>query len=55
MGVSVGDTVSAGDIIGRVGQTGNVTGPHLHFELRRNGEAVSPLKVAPFLGARAVG
>lgn len=41
--VSVGDVVSAGDVVGLIGSTGNSTGPHLHFEVRVNGEVMDPL------------
>lgn len=41
--VRVGDTVKEGSIIGYSGATGNVTGPHLHFEVRYNGIRVNPL------------
>jgi murein DD-endopeptidase MepM/ murein hydrolase activator NlpD len=46
--VSVGDAVAAGDVIGRAGSTGRSTGPHVHYEVRRDGRAVDP---AHFLNA----
>ncbi|TPK96864.1 M23 family metallopeptidase [Mesorhizobium sp. B2-4-12] len=39
----VGTKVRAGDVIGYIGTTGLSTGPHLHFELYQNGEAIDPL------------
>lgn len=42
--VSEGDYVAAGQIIGYIGTTGGVTGPHLHFEIRYNGATVNPME-----------
>lgn len=41
--VSVGQTVTQGQVIGYVGTTGYVTGAHLHFEIRINGDTTNPL------------
>ena len=42
--VKVGQTVKAGQTVGRMGSTGRSTGPHLHYETRIDGEAVDPQK-----------
>ncbi|MBW9087416.1 M23 family metallopeptidase [Rhizobium wenxiniae] len=41
--VSVGDEIKTGDLIGRAGSTGRSTGPHVHYEVRRNGQAIDPM------------
>lgn len=43
--VAVGDTVQRGDVIGKVGATGRVTGPHLHWVTRYGGVTVDPASV----------
>ncbi|HXQ87740.1 MAG TPA: peptidoglycan DD-metalloendopeptidase family protein [Gaiella sp.] len=43
LAVSVGQSVAAGEIVSYSGNTGNSTGPHVHFEVRVNGSAVDPL------------
>jgi murein DD-endopeptidase MepM/ murein hydrolase activator NlpD len=45
--VHVGEFVTAGQVIGYEGVTGNTTGPHLHFEVRVNGDWVNPLSYLP--------
>ncbi len=44
-GMRAGAKVSQGDVIGYVGSSGWATGPHVHYEIRRNGRPVNPLTV----------
>jgi hypothetical protein len=53
--VHEGDRVAAGDRVGRVGATGRVTGPHLHWAVRAGGARVDPLSVLEVLGPKPVG
>jgi murein DD-endopeptidase MepM/ murein hydrolase activator NlpD len=42
--VAVGDEVETGEVVGRAGSTGRSTGPHVHYEVRRHGQAVDPMR-----------
>lgn len=46
--VKEGEKVVQGQEIGEVGSTGNSTGPHLHFEIRKNGKYIDPEKILEF-------
>jgi murein DD-endopeptidase MepM/ murein hydrolase activator NlpD len=48
--VKPGALVSVGDVVGKVGATGRVTGPHLHWTVRVNGARVDPLSLLYVLG-----
>ena len=47
LGVSRGERVRKGQVVGEVGATGNASGPHLHFEIRRRDRPRNPLLYLP--------
>jgi murein DD-endopeptidase MepM/ murein hydrolase activator NlpD len=47
--VREGQAVARGEVVARVGSTGRVSGPHLHFEIRKNNAAQDPLRYLPQL------
>ena len=51
--VAVGDTVERGEVVGRVGSTGRVTGPHLHLIVRYGSITVDPMTLLPKPAATA--
>ena len=54
-GISAGTRVKQGQVIGYVGSTGRSTGPHLHYEIHKNGKQVNPLSVDLPLGEQLTG
>ncbi|WP_151775289.1 M23 family metallopeptidase [Streptomyces abyssomicinicus] len=54
VGVAAGQSVTAGEHIGRSGATGNVTGPHLHFEARTTSEYGSDIDPVAYLRSHGV-
>jgi murein DD-endopeptidase MepM/ murein hydrolase activator NlpD len=54
IGVEVGQSVSASQVIGQIGSTGRATSPHLHYEVRANGQPINPLATIAFDGAQVL-
>lgn len=54
-GISRGSRVKQGQVIGYVGSTGSSTGPHLHYEVIRDGRQMNPMKVKMPAGPKLVG
>jgi len=52
--VSKGDKIMMGQFLGQSGKTGRVTGPHLHFEIRRGTVALDPASLMPGISSRTV-
>ena len=44
MFVNIGDSIKKGQPIGRAGNSGDVTGPHLHYEIRKNNISTNPIE-----------
>lgn len=55
IGVKVGSRLDAGEVLGLSGATGNVSGPHLHFEVRITPQFGSGIDPLPWLRGRGVG
>ena len=53
--VNPGEKVKAGQLLGHLGSSGDSTGPHLHFEWRKNGKPLDPISFFPALAAQAEG
>jgi murein DD-endopeptidase MepM/ murein hydrolase activator NlpD len=49
MDVKVGDVLESGNVLGKVGATGRVTGPHLHWGLTVERARVNPLEIVNLL------